>query len=571
LCENYIPTMLVLMISFGSRIMRSLNFFLAFFLLSINVVAEKTYLQPLTLATVRGVEAHKSPDHIKLWGRGDKWHKSAWQKAREFFTWAQPEQRYSFGVVQIKEKEMAEWECDWHIFQLKPENDFTHLYEIANLSPGTEYDYRFGYFISPDEDINDINPNWVQATTGYFKTDTAGDEQEFSFILGSCRLYFQLFGQTLFGSAEGGDHIFGSIRDQVENPGTYGIGGIDFMLEIGDQLYYDPRGSFMRTKTKKDMRKLYQKVRGYPNISWLTQTLKIYSMCDDHDIHRDNTNEDIRMADLEVFRNGKKVFMEYQSIYGPEHTEHLYYDFNNKHASFFVFDTRSERESGSEDGIPRIVSEEQMAAFDQWIDAADDTRVLFIVTPTPCLSQPNVDSWWGYPAQQAHLIDKILAKTSDTGRRIPILTGDAHCARSAVYKVLDSDGAEIGQIPEILSSGLCAVNHDKGKPFNIDDDSKDDFNAAVYDQNNSFPYMVDNSQNGGYQLQTFFATPCYPERLQPDGFINYLRFPFSRVIDDHFTQITVSGARVTSKIYNQDNVLRNETNYDLTGEMIEKG
>lgn len=371
---------------------------------------------------------------------------------------------------------------------------------------------------------------------------------DFSFIFGSCRRYISIGKIKLFGTGENGDKIFEAIQKQ--NPKLF--------LSIGDQVYFDPVGNLTRITKLKDMRKLYCKVRNFENIKNLMATVPTYEICDDHDCHRNDTNWFMQHDENIIACNARKAYYEFQHF--DRTSPNLWYTFDkqvkDKTVSFFVLDTRAERnESLLDSNIKKIISDEQFAAVEAWLSI--DHAIKFLVSPTPIVSQNSIDSWFGYPEQQKRL---LLALQNVPN--IFLLVGDAHCARIGTYQVCLTDKSTFS-VTEILSSGLVAVNHDIGKDYAVyverPKEYRYNFNKFIndYDNNNDFPFILDNSIHQGLKLITTLSTKSYPSPNKPTGF-NKVKNLYKRVIDNVFTKITYDGSSLIVDIYNQDNILLHE-------------
>lgn len=419
-------------------------------------------VNPLDLGPiVKGVEEDLSSTFVRIWGK------------------ANPSKQDTFLVVRIATLDAHTYSEPIYL-QVRKENDYCGVVEISGLEPDTTYTYQMGYVTGSTNDLI-----WPKTVSGRFKT--SGEKNLWNFCFGSCRLHAKVAGSILFGSGESTDEIYRIIKDQ--DP--------EFWLEIGDQVYFDYLGFIARAKSLADMRARYR-VREYPHQAYLYANKPVYSMCDDHDLHRNNTDYVKKTEEPEVWANGLKTFREYQSLKGPDYEVPLWYWFTRHNATFFVCDSRSERQATT------IISDDQMDAIQDWLRHPDHTdKYKFFVSPTPVISQINADSWFGYPLQQRRLIEMLLSFDHTY-----ILTGDAHCARTGTYSIYDENGVPIGQLTEILSSGLCAAASDQGKYF----DRTVNANVPDYDRNNDFPMVLDNSTNGGVKIVTDYSSPCYPGR-----------------------------------------------------------
>ena len=494
--------------------------------------------EPTVGPLVRGT--YDTRTSIRLWGRGNgpsvkKIEKN--KKSKKSFLPDQCMLIARLRPIGNSENDNPDFEYNDHVeIQVKPENDYVGQIEFNDLAPGYIYEYQMGFYRAPnvDREACPIEYDWSDSAQGSFKTDD-GSDKPWTFAFSSCRIHIGLGSFVLFGSGKKADKIYKAIMDHET----------DMWMEIGDQVYYDFVGPVYRLKSLQDMRKLYQQVRTYPNLKHLHANRIIYQMCDDHDIHRDNTNSDKQHKDESTWKNGFQAFKEYQHIDGPDASDKLWYIFNRNNATFFVFDTRSERTD------TRIISNEQMQAYHNWItDENNADKIKFLVSPTPVVSQVGLDSWFGFPEQQ-----KELLKTMSTVVDAYILTGDAHCARTGIYKLFDGNTDLNYKVIEIMSSGLYSVTGDKGKQFNESISSNKKFSIESYDKNNNFPHTLDNTAKKGIKLVTTFATKTWPEIKSPYGIRLNTKFPTGKRIDCIFSTIDINEETITVNVFNQNNDL----------------
>lgn len=476
-------------------------------------------LQKLTCGpVVKGVEEDYGKHFIRIWGRGD------------IINWSDS----CFLVIKIKKKTDIEY-GEVVFCEVARENDYTGLMSFTQLDAGTEYEYMIGYVNHSTFIPSGTEFDWELADNGTFKTDS--DEDDLSFIFGSCRRYSKVGPVVLFGTGESGDIIYGSIKSHSP----------DFFLSVGDQVYHDPMGALGRARSLPRMRKRYRTVRNFPQIKSLMANIPTYEICDDHDCHCNNTNWSKRTEEPRIFKAGIRSYKEYQHLFGTIECDKLWYTFDRKNATFFVFDTRSKRDERLIDDngnkkIQEIVDQSQIDAFTDWIKYPEhDNKVKFVVSPTPLASQKDSDSWFGFPEQQKIVLE-LIAKTPKTY----ILTGDAHCARIATYILNDDPKC---RVTEILSSGLVAVNHDTGKKYDVGDD------LTGYDEHNDFPFVLDNSYSNGLKITTLCATKTYPSPNKPQNIRDKILGLKQRVIDNVFTKLRLKDNILTIEIYNQDNKL----------------
>ena len=413
--------------------------------------------------------------------------------------------------------------------QVSSEDDYIHLFFYDDLTNGV-HTYRCGYF----HGYGNERIKW--SLLNKYQFTIAHPSDPIDFIFGSCRRYIE--GPVNFGTHEG-DVIFRSIMNQRPQ----------FMLSIGDKIYFDPLGSITARENLRDMRSLYRKIYNMPHQKKLYQETIGYDICDDHDFQCNDAGQRTRLHNRKSSACGLAAYREYQHYLGPMAGAGtpLWYTFNRGNSHFFVFDVRSER--AELETNPTLISDDQLEAFKHWIgDPEKSGQYKFVVSSSPMISQIEADSWSGFPRQQRAVIEAILG-TDANGRdidKVVLLVGDAHCARVGIYDVCDSFGVNKGRVIEVLSSGLVATGHDQGKPFNKLVDIID------YNRNNNFPHTIDNSTKGGLKFVTQLASMCYPNPAAPKNLIDRLRSPFKRVVDNVFVRICEGSAGLIVAIFNQD-------------------
>lgn len=476
-----------------------------------------TLIKPTVGPIIKGCEKDLGKKSVNIWCRGNS------------------NSEYSYIIARIRLC-IYEHYNSVKVKKVYRNNDYTGIISFNNLIQDTKYYYQIGC----SDQYGEID--WTNASSGTFRTD--GKLKNWGFIFGSCRRLLKIGKFTLLGTGNRADRIFKSINNHH----------IDFFMSIGDQVYFDPMNSFLRKKSLQDMRKLYRTVKSYKYYKQLVANNPIYEMCDDHDIHKNDSCYTLKLMEQDVWDNGFKSYMEYQNIRGVSENKNLWYIFERKNATFFVFDTRSERNELKKE----IISRNQMDSFKMWIrNPINKNKIKYLVSSVPLMSQKSMDSWYAFPDMQKEVFNTICGNDTNGNPidKVIVLTGDAHCVRCAKYEVRDNGEKKSKyDILEILSSGLVAINHDKGKEFNSDID------ISEYNINNDFPHTVDNSHKGGLTFITKKASKCYPEN----------RF-FALLQDNCFTKVRHnlegSSCIINVEFYNQDNDLLDNYTFN-TNEFI---
>jgi hypothetical protein len=510
---------------------------------------------------IKGVE--DDPGHInaetdiRLWGRGS----------------SPIGADHCYGVVRYKVVGDADY-GEPQLFEMKPDNDNIGQANLTGLTAGTQYKYKMGYIHRAEDDFNPVEHDldWAAANIGRFTTDAA-EAGSLQFIFGSCRRHVRLwlknpiFGKSLYGTGSDGDLIFRSVNR------LNAASSFDFFLSVGDQVYFDPIGDPFSFKTLQEKRWLYKQVFNYTYYQMMASNIPCYYIKDDHDDLMNNSGDALHRANPQLFADAMKTEREFQHRLGPD-ADQIYrarhniaddsfrapswYNFKRKNAAFWVFDTRTNRTND------HIIDKKQKKSFTEWIKNID-TQWVFVVSPTPFLSQNEDDSWSGFAEDQKYVIKEILSAQIRLGRNIFVLVGDAHCCRTGIYKIINKDGVEKGKITEILSSGFVALKGDRSKEL-LPENAK----SVDYDTKNDFPYTIDNLLSGGYKFVTHYSSQSYPLRNKPRN-IDYVRI-FHKLRDNTFTTIDCDdgNGHLITRVYNQKWQVGQpplfEKSYNLVGE-----
>ncbi len=142
-------------------------------------------------------------------------------------------------------------------------------------------------------------------------------------------------------------------------------------------------------------------------------------MFDDHEI----LNDWDKGATEPRFLNGMDVYDEYNAFGNPVTNFGVrYYSFSfGRHASYFVFDTRSHRDWNR--SPPTIIGKGQLDDFKTWFSNTK-TTVQFLVSSVPWTRVlDRTDSWTGFPNDR----DEILNFVKASGKKnVVFLSGDNH-------------------------------------------------------------------------------------------------------------------------------------------------
>lgn len=358
------------------------------------------------------------------------------------------------------------------------------------------------------------------------------------FALASCR-----YGGSVI-DRERADALFGRLRTLVEDDEQTDVPSL--LLLVGDQIYADQTAGVFDARGRRDrFYEAYREAWTAPNARAVLSRLPTYMMMDDHEIGDNWHPEDDRGADEAKLRlQGIEAFQEYQLLHSPRHDQlsaarlsqgwpprGFGYEFSAAGFPFFVFDTRSGRERAD-----RIMKEEQMRRFKDWLAACDKDRPKFVVSPSVVVpyyidSGPEhayasrSDAWDGYTDS---LRDVFRAIWETKANNVVFLCGDAHLSMASGIWFIDGNADPQGDLRAycVVSSGLYA-------PFPFANSKEHEYLRA----------------NGGSRRL----------ELQPGIYMHYQVLPDSWMPEDNFTIVDVAPVDGAWKVSLRE--------YDLAGKV----
>lgn len=270
-----------------------------------------------------------------------------------------------------------------------------------------------------------------------------------------------------------------SLGDRLDNPDRYQEARPDMLILMGDQVYVDATAGLFDPESVDDRYELpYHKLYTDSHVRNVLRQLPLYAMLDDHEIDdnwqplKRETGKNSERRDL-----GIKFYRRYQRGMLPDatggddsgrETPRLWYEFKERGFPFFMMDTRTDRSARNAETIDlpgtTLISEEQFAAFEKWLQQGDREMPKFIVSPSILFprhleasedfpaSALRSDGWDGYP-QTLHRVVAAVAQ-SDCGN-VVFLSGDEHLSCHATVEIsVDSEAKTT--IHSIHCSGLYA-------------------------------------------------------------------------------------------------------------------
>jgi alkaline phosphatase D len=371
--------------------------------------------------TVGPILGHTTRNRVRFWGRGDDPGKN----------------NFCHAVVQVFDasgQTIVKAGCG----KMRRHFDFTGIVDVEGLSSDKEYIYKMAFFSDkkPTDSIQDpvaVDLSSIQGVS--FRTAVADDDDEVSFVFGTCRvLEIDKFGDDL--TQDHGDKTFKLINQELDDGQR-----TDCLLMLGDQIYAD-RGGEICTKLH-EYRKRYQLAFTTAEIRKLMSRVPTYMAADDHEIRNNWQNDDMYEGTpsetaeaLEIFAAASQAYDSYQFIHSPgfggadgngqnrNRIFRRYYDFEVGTARFFIMDTRMERCRRCTP--PMIITSEQMEAFKSWL-LANKNRLKFVGSAVPFFPDIKIakqeDRWVGYDVQRKEILDFIVSNRIE---KVVFLSGDVH-------------------------------------------------------------------------------------------------------------------------------------------------
>jgi cholesterol oxidase len=292
----------------------------------------------------------------------------------------------------------------------------------------------------------------------YRRLATSQNLDRISFIVGSCWYPGMWIDQDL------SDRIFTKIRSHIESPT-----GIDLLLLVGDQIYADAtRAIFDISEDRERFQESYRRAFNRTHAAWVLRHVPTYAAIDDHEL-RDNypapfpSDGPTTLSDLCASGVAEAWNFQIHHEQTPNiSTHHLWYAFEQSGFDFFVFDTRTERNYAAK-GLDRLISAEQVRAFEAWAISRPLGRPFFVVTGTPLTPIPRDqiahpadagldDSLRAFP-EFLELLAGIMRKAGRSQKFI-LLSGDPHFSSVTEFDVCEKPGLEPVPFIGIVSSGL---------------------------------------------------------------------------------------------------------------------
>lgn len=310
----------------------------------------------------------------------------------------------------------------------------------------------------------------------WFQRVVDGHHGSVSFLVGSCLYPGAPAEQEL------SDAVFAAMRPWVE--GDPGAGsdtdraGVDHLLLVGDQIYADATANlFDPAAPLERFRDRYRRAFGGPgrrlggNAHWVMSHLPTYFAVDDHEVSENWPQDLLRRRHPQGERYGPEQELRFARAearrFMMHHTgdeDRLYYDFRSAGQSFFVFDTRTERQPGRRADVATVIGPQQRDAFRQWLaaEAKRGARRAVIVSGSPLgpirkvqCRHPELagraDSLLGHPGFLVWLHGELHQQGME---ELIWISGDVHLSCRCDYRIR-VDGRPL-KVRHIVASGLFA-------------------------------------------------------------------------------------------------------------------
>ncbi len=366
----------------------------------------------------RLIIGHTTNNSVKIWVRGSR--------------------RWPFAFIDIYSSSGTKVGNTKSI-ELHEDDFYTGIVTCKQLNTNQKYKVKVAFGKSVDTSVDErIREAY---TTGTFRTFPVANLQKFKFMLGSCNLHS-------LGFFEKPDKAWARVSKLIKSNDAR------FMIHCGDQIYADipwsPSPSFSHSRDKyidawEDCKPAQRVLTELPH----------YMILDDHEI---TNNFDNDLNDNEqLLHAAMKVYYEFQHKHNPDTPDiqgsrRYHYDFEYSGVHFFVLDTRTNRESESN----QIIDPPQLLVLKHWLKQ-NKNKLKFIITSIPFVGQvrkPKKDKWCDTVFDQQrsvilnHILDNDIKKTV-------FLTGDMHTAYYANMTIEKNN--KTAEIHELMSSPINQI------------------------------------------------------------------------------------------------------------------
>jgi alkaline phosphatase D len=348
------------------------------------------------------------------------------------------------------------------------------------------------------------------SATAEFSTFPQGNQNQLSFVFGSCRY------PGILWAKKRADMIFRAILERFENPNDGTTPRL--FLMVGDQIYADtlPKaGGLVVANTEEEFRERYMSAFGSPYTRSVLRSVSTYMILDDHEIEDNWVQGRLKLAEKRnLFNLALRAYMSYQWVHCPRNYgddgdqnrgNRLYYSFEACGFPFFVVDGRTQRIRDDPDEDVDLTDNHmlgrpskgkdykgQIDELCAWLDAqqkAKGDRPKFVVTASVFVpnevsttksdeAKARDDSWAAFPNTRRQLLQTILDKKV---QNVVFISGDIHCSNVAKMEFVREGNVSPLKAYSVTSSAFYwPYPFADGDPLNYVHDShaeKDDFDV----------------------------------------------------------------------------------------------
>jgi alkaline phosphatase D len=309
-------------------------------------------------------------------------------------------------------------DAGWHA--VDPQRDFTRLFALTGLQPGTRYDVEV-------EGRRDAKSAATSKLTGGFVTAPAADAPaRVTFCVMTCQQYEDR-------DRPDGFEIYPSMLKLRP----------DFFVNTGDAVYYD-HGPVHAVNA--DLARYHwARVFGFERLRQLHRQTGSYFLKDDHDVLTNDSEPGARSADL-TFAEGLRIFHEQTGLGQPPYRTVRW----GRHLQIWLVEGRDFRSSGQK---PRTIWGAEQIAWAERTLAASDATFKVLITPTPMVGpdRPQKDDNYANAgfAEEGAKLRAMLARHKD----LVAITGDRHWQYVSIDPATGLEEWSVGAASDVHAGG----------------------------------------------------------------------------------------------------------------------
>lgn len=350
----------------------------------------------------------------------------------------------------------------------KPRRDFwIGEASVDQVGSGTS---RAGFWPTPGAPLAERSPPplGIFDQPWFRRLEKGVDEQAVSFLVGAC------LHPGIGAERQRSDSVFGEMKRHLADGRD--LRGVDHLQLLGDQIYADATGELFDPKSPHERFRLrYVEAFGGPtahigqNAHFIMSHLPTYFSVDDHEIRNDwsrNSRPGAKLRDLEREEEALDAAYDFL-VHEPQDQEkrRFWYSFVSAGFSFFVFDTRSERDRHIDRArVDALIGRQQQDGFRGWLEErrAESGPVFFstgssLVPITHACAETiqlarHDDGLLGFTGFLEWLTEQLQ---DFRGRPIVWLSGDVHASSVCDVELRLAEGEPV-RVIAVAASGLHA-------------------------------------------------------------------------------------------------------------------